>query len=142
MITWMKSIGSADRPITDPPHNGNWKGEAIGFRRDQTPGVRKGDHLILYAPGGSKKIFGLAEVTTDPVPDPNYNRHEHGATPWKVSLAYPRGIIMPVAHGVSIDDVKLSRDLTLSIRRRSHIKLKTEEYEKILGMLIEKLENK
>jgi hypothetical protein len=51
------------------------------FERHRMPGIRMGDHLFLYAPGGSRSIFALAEATADPENDSNYT---YGG--WKLSM--------------------------------------------------------
>ena len=60
MATWLKLIGSATSPVTE------WEREYVGFRKANKPSIRTGDHLFLYAPGGSRRIFALAEVISDP----------------------------------------------------------------------------
>lgn len=130
MRSWLKSIGSFDRPITDHPFYGSYNEEWIGFRKANKPGVRNGDHLSLYAPGGSKRIFAWAEAITDPDHDPGYDSTEHGSCRWRIRVKYR--INLPVASGVSIYDVIApERDLSQSIRQQSHIKLSLEEYESI-----------
>jgi hypothetical protein len=67
MTTWLKMIGSAKTPIT------GWDEDYVGFRKESKPSIQKGDHLFLYAPGGSKHIFASAVATSDPESDPSYN---------------------------------------------------------------------
>ena len=80
-----------------------------------------GDHLFLYAPGGSKRIFAIAKVVGDPEPDIACNG-ERGSCRWQVGVQYL--IKRPVASGIHIAEVSTGkRTLTYSIRRQSHIKL-------------------
>ena len=141
MNNWLKLIGSFDKPITEPPLNGRWDKDYVGFRKTRKPGIRKGDHLFLYAPGGSRSIFALAEAITDPEHDTNYNPSEHGSCRWNVRVKYL--INVSVACGVSIQEISLpSRNLTHSVRQQSHIKLSLDEYRNArnkLQMKVEKL---
>jgi hypothetical protein len=126
MTTWLKVIGSARKPITEAPFHGNYNVEHIGFRKADKPGIRAGDHLFLYAAGGSRRIFALAEVVGDPECDPNYNPNEEGSCRWRLYVHYQ--INFPVASGIPVDDVICSqRDLTKSLRQASHVRLLPEE---------------
>ena len=126
MPTWLKLIGSAKKPITEQPFYGRYDAEHVGFRKTRKPGIRAGDHLFLYAPGGSRRIFALAEAIADPELDPNYNPDQEGSCRWKVRVRYL--INLPVSSGILIDDISSAqRDLIRSVRRASHIKLLPEE---------------
>jgi hypothetical protein len=120
MHTWLKSIGSARQPITD-----HYTDLSVGFRKKSKPGIRKGDHLFFYAPGGSKRIFALAEATDNPERDIKYDPEIQGSCRWKLSVRYL--INLPVADGVHLDDVRSKRHLAGSIRQQSHINLRPEE---------------
>lgn len=127
MNNWLKLIGSSDKPITEHPFYGNFKEDYIGFRKARMPGIRMGDHLFLYAPGGSRSIFALAEAAANPENDSNYNPKEDGSCRWKLHIRYL--INLPVASGILIDEVSSEqRKLTKSICQQSHIKLSPEEY--------------
>lgn len=127
MNNWLKLIGSSDKPITEHPFYGNYNAEYIGFRKKCMPGIRMGDHLFLYAPGGSRSIFALVEAMTDPETDSNYNPIVDGSCRWKLHVQYLLNV--PVASGVLIDEVNTGhRNLTHSVRQQSHIKLTPEEY--------------
>ena len=131
MHTWLKLIGSAQDPITE------WKEKQVGFRKKNMPGVRTGDHLVLYAPGDNKHIFALAEATGDPERDDNYDEKVQGSCRWKVSVEYL--INLPIAFGVNIDEVDTDRrPLARSVRQQSHINLYPKEYESAKSKLQEK----
>jgi hypothetical protein len=125
MTTWLKLIGSAKSPITEAPFRGDYTVDHVGFRRAGKPRVRAGDHLFLYAPGGSRRIFALAEAVGDPEYDPKYHPNEEGSCRWNLHVRYL--INLPVASGILIDDIISERDLTKSIRQAGHIKLFPEE---------------
>ena len=129
MNSWLKLIGSAKEPVTE------WRKPYVGFRKENRPGIRSGDQLFFYAPGGSKCIFALAEATGDPKLDNRFDPNKEGSCRWKVAVCYPGKLNFPVKSGIPIDAIQSLRELTKSIRRASHIKLHPEEsqsaYEKL-----------
>lgn len=140
MNHWLKLIGSSTKPITDHPFYGNYKKEFIGFRKAGKPGIRMGDHIFLYAPGGSKSIFALAEATDDPELDDIFNPEEEGSCQWQLSVRYLMNL--PVANGIIIDEANSGRrKLTRSICRQSHIKLFPDEYKLAYDKLQKKTSN-
>jgi len=140
MKNWLKSIGSAKRPITEAPFHGEYRTEQVGFRKAGKPGVRSGDRLFLYAPGGSRRIFALAEAVGDPEHDPNYNPNKEGSCRWKLAVRYLSNLNLPVASGILIEDVVSYRKvkLTKSIGQKSHIELHLEESESAHELLYER----
>jgi hypothetical protein len=129
MQSWLKLIGSVDKPLTHPDYQGRWEEDYIGFRKARKPSIRSGDHIFLYAPGGTKSIFALAEAIGDPY-NPNAVGHEY----WNVNIRYL--INLPVTSGIHIDEIITSqRNLLKSIQRQSHIKLSSEEAELALHKL-------
>jgi hypothetical protein len=79
MQTWLKLIGSGTVPITGYPWYGNYKEPYIGFRKRHKPSIRRGDHLFLYAPGGSMRIFALVNATSDLEYDADYDPEKEGS---------------------------------------------------------------
>lgn len=140
MKTWLKLIGSAEMPITGSPYFGHYNENHVGFRKANKPSIQRGDHLFLYAPGGSKRIFALAEAVSDPEADSNYDSHAEGSCHWKLNVRYV--INLPVRSGIQIDAVTTGhRNLTDSIRQQSHIKLTSEESKLAFNKLKEKKES-
>jgi|GEM_PF-4975714 len=136
MRTWLKLIGSAENPITEPPYNGKYNGEPIGFRKADKPGIRTGDQLFLYAPGGSQRIFAFVEVISDPQPIRNPQPKKKGDCQWTLDV---RCLInLPVASGILIKEVSSDRNLSLSVRQSSHFKLRPKEYESAYSKLVQK----
>jgi len=77
--------------------------------------------MFLYAPGGSRRIFALAEVVSDPERDPKYDG-KHGSCYWQLSVSYI--INLPVTSGILLDDIMSGeRDLRSSLRQQSHVRL-------------------
>jgi hypothetical protein len=137
MNYWLKLIGSSDRPVTGEPWHGRFDETTIGFRKQGRPSIQAGDHLFLYAPGGSKRIFATAEVVTDPEQDANYDPSENGSCRWKIHIRYL--INLQVESGISIDQASLpTRALANSVKQQSHIKLSTDEYKHIHKRLEER----
>lgn len=54
---WLKVIGESRHPRE------HYKETFIGLPKRQKP--RNGDHMVLYAVGGSKNVFALVEVTSE-----------------------------------------------------------------------------
>ncbi len=127
MTNWLKLIGCSKIPITGPPFNGQYDKTTIGFRKAHKPSIRAGDKLFLYAPGGSKRIFALAEATSDPERNTSYDPEEYGSCQWKLNIRYL--INLPVDSGLHINEIDIERDLAKSITQKSHIRLSPEEYE-------------
>ena len=122
MKTWLKLIGSAESPITE------WKKPYVGFRKKNKPGIRMGDRLFLYAPGSNnRRIFALAVAVSDPERVSDDNPNLKGSCQWNVGVRYE--INHPVTSGILIGDVSSHRNLTMSLRQQSHIKLHPEESE-------------
>ena len=137
MTAWLKAIGSAKRPITEAPFHGSYVGEHVGFRKEAKPGIRTGDHLFLYASGGSRSIFALAEAVADPERDPRYNPNEEGSCRWRVQVKYL--INLPVASGILVDDAGCDgRDLSRSLSQKSHVKLRPKESQLAHAKLVER----
>jgi hypothetical protein len=137
MTTWLKLIGSQEKPITEAPWHGSYTDEYIGFRKASKPSIQVGDHLFLYAPGGSRRIFALAEAVGDPEPDPNYKPNEHGSCQWRLSVRYLTNL--PVPSGIPLDDIVCGdRDLRLSLRQASHVRLLAGESQLAYSKLQEK----
>jgi hypothetical protein len=135
MRTWLKVIGSGKDPITGHPFYGNYNISSVGFRKPTKPGIRMGDHLFLYAAGGSKRIFAMAEATGDPWYD--NNRAPQDDCPWKLSVRYL--MHCRVEAGIHIDEIGTDqRDLMLALRQASHIALSPEESRLAYSKLREK----
>ena len=137
MNTWLKLIGCSKKPITGEPYCGCYKLKYVGFRKESKPGIRTGDYLFLYAAGGSKQIFALAEAINEPKRNDNYNPDEQGSCRWNLNVEYL--INLPVDSGIHIDEISTEqRDLTASIQRQSHISLHPEESSLAFSKLQEK----
>jgi hypothetical protein len=137
MSAWLKVIGSHKTPIPVDRCSGYYtdENESVGFRRENRPGIREGDHLFLYGAGGSKRIFALVEAIGNPERDNKYDAKSEGSCRWKLRIQYSTNL--PVASGLPIDEVRTKRDLARSISQKSHIKLSPEEYKSVYSSLEE-----
>jgi len=135
MKTWLKLIGSAENPITDPPFNGIYKEDQIGFRKANKPGIRTGDRLFLYAPGGSMRLFALAEAISDPQKISNPQPKRKGDCQWTLRVRYE--INLPVTSGIHINEVSSDRNLSMSVRQASHFGLEPREYQSAHSKLLQ-----
>lgn len=84
-----------------------------------------GDLMVLYAVGGSKRIFALAEVTRKVYDSGDEN------WPYRVDIKYD--VNLPVSSGVDIGQVGTERNLLRSLLRQSYVELSAEEYERTSG---------
>ena len=79
--------------------------------------------MVLYAVGGSKRVFALAQVTSEV-----YNSGNE-RWPYRMDVSY--SVNLPVRLGVHIDEVSTAeRDLLRSLRQASYLELSPEEYER------------
>jgi hypothetical protein len=110
-------IGTSQRPCPDP-----YTRDYADFARMPRQ-IRPGDYLVLYAVGGFKRVFALAEVTSE-VRASGVERW-----PYRVSLKYV--VNLPPASGVHLDAITTEeRDLLRVIRRgASYFKLRPGEYD-------------
>jgi len=129
MSAFLKLIGSAENPCPEP-----YDKKFVDFSRNPRQ-VQPGDHLVLYAAGGRKRVFAIAEVTSG-VYDAG---SEYGRRwPYRVDIRYMVGPLL-ASEGVHINEVSTpERDLLRSVGRQSYIKLKPEEYERAAAKLQQK----
>lgn len=132
MTTWLKTVGFYDSPVAD------WRERHLGFRTYK-PTIRPGDHVFLYASGGSRRIFALAEAISGPEKDPNYREGAEGSCRWRLAVRYV--LNLPVAAGIHIDDVVSHRGVKLRIAagQKSHTRLRPEEGESARKLLQKKV---
>ena len=82
-----------------------------------------GDHMVLYAVGGTKRVFAAVEVTSEP--------YATGDKEWPYRVDIKYLVHLSRAQGVHLSEVNTpKRDLIRSIRRASYVELRPEEYER------------
>src|SRR5262245_53997787 len=95
---WLKLIGTTERPCPQP----YTKPYAESRRRMRS--IRQGDRMVLYAVGCGKRVFALAEVTSDV--------HPSGTPDWPYRVDLNYEVNLPVEAGVPIDSISTTeRDL-------------------------------
>lgn len=118
MSPFLKLIGSAKNPCPEP-----YSHSFVDFSRRPLQ-IRKGDHLVLYAAGVRKRVFALAEVTSEV-----YEADLDGRWPHRMDISYV--VNLPPSLGVHIDEISTEeRDLVRSLKRQSYLRLTEEEYKR------------
>lgn len=116
-----------DHQITD------YSRKYVSFAAKRPRNIHPGDHMLLYA-SGTKRVFGLAEVTSEVYDSDDDNPHRY---PSRVNIRYI--INLPAASGVHLDEVSTSRrDLARSIKRASYIEIDENEYTSGATKLLER----
>lgn len=124
---WIKALGGGAREARIPD---DWATVADGlFNHSVTfgrhPNMKRGDKIALYA-SGWKLIFAVGEVT-----GAAYQAESVADTPWpwRVNVHLHQSVRF-VHDGVPLDELSVDgRDLSVSMRRRSHMRLSDAEYE-------------
>jgi hypothetical protein len=126
MSNWLKMIGNSEHPC---PEDYAMNFAFVHFRGHRPTRILPGDHLVLYACGGSHHVFALAEVESEV--------YDNGQQEWPFQVDIKYIIGLPVSAGVHIDDISTpQRDLLSAIRAgHSYIELTPEEYEQAVTML-------
>jgi hypothetical protein len=132
MSTFLKLIGSAANPCPEP-----YTKNFVDFSRNPRR-VRPGNHLVLYAAGGRKCVFALAEVVSSVY---DAGTEYGGRWPYRVDVRYL--VNLSPSDGVHIDEVSTpERDLLRSVGRQSYISLSPEEYSRAATRLRQAAESK
>lgn len=120
---WLKMIGTTEKPCPD-----SWTHNYVHFRKDKPCGIHPGDHMVLYAVGRKKRMFALAEVTSDV--------YDNGQEEWCYQMDVKYAVNLPVKSGVSIDQISTKRDLVGPIQwGSSYIEIEPEEYDQAVTLL-------
>lgn len=116
MRYWLKMIGTSERPWNEP-----YLSTHVDFTCEPRL-MRRGDIMVLYAVGGSMRVFALVEITSE--------FYDSGAARWPRRVSIDFEVNVPVPCGVHIDEVSTpERDLRLALRQQSYIELTPAEYE-------------
>ncbi|HST34833.1 MAG TPA: hypothetical protein VLJ80_15085 [Solirubrobacteraceae bacterium] len=130
MEYWLKSLGTTTKPMKD-----DWLNEAhrmldfVTSRKRMA--MRPGDKLALYATGHGS-VFAVGTVTSFAF---EHGEPGHEDFVWRVNvqLDQPREFIH---EGVPLDLVSVDdRDLRVSIKQKSQIRLSSNEFEAIEASL-------
>jgi hypothetical protein len=130
---WLKLIGTGKDPCEE---NYAFKKEFADFSISKRPNdVHPGDQLVLYAAGGSRYLFALAEVISevrDVLPG-GYEGKDYKTYPYRVDIKYIFRV--PVSAGIHINEITTPKRNLPGAIRRSYIKLKPEEFESAVSKL-------
>jgi hypothetical protein len=118
MARFLKVIGSGQIPCPEP-----YDRPYVDFSDRSNPAKRVsiGDELILYAAGGSKRIFAKATVESE-VYGSGRERW-----PYRVDVSYQVNVL--ARDGVPIDEIAQARDLGVSVLRQSYLGLTDAEFD-------------
>jgi hypothetical protein len=136
---WVKSIGSATRPLEDPWQDPRWDSECA-FPSSRSIGVKVGDFMIYYA-AHHQHLFGIVEVLTE-----EFLSTEPFAQEWPRRLR-----VRPILHrqkqtplltrqwsvGPFIRDyfAPSGHSLSQAITQKSHIRISANEFERVQAAL-------
>jgi hypothetical protein len=116
--SWLKLIGTSKKPF-----QGRYENPHVDFSKNKRPrAIHPGDQIVLYAPGGSKRLFALAEVTSEV-----YENNEYEEYPYRVDISYE--VNLPVSAGIHIEEVSTPKRNLLGAIQGSYLRLKPEEFE-------------
>jgi predicted RNA-binding protein with PUA-like domain len=93
-----------------------WDGVTNPLALKHIRSMTKGDRVMIYHTGDVKAVVGLAEVVSDPYPDPK----DRGGTLWVVDIKANRRLPRPVGlteikHDAAFKDMALVRMGRLSV---------------------------
>ena len=123
---WLKLIGTSKKPWdVNRPYPWPYVRSRKRMRK-----MRPGDMMVLYAVGGSKRVFGLVRVTSAVRPSNDKD------WPWEVGVA-PEISMAPNA-GVDIEQVSTPEwDIMQSIPRAAYFELTPSQYQRAESKLRE-----
>ena len=121
---WLKLIYSSKHPCPE-----TYERSYVHFRKGKPRRIHRGDRMVVYACGGSKHVFALADVTGEV--------YVNGQEDWPYQVDISYLVKLPVSSGVSINDISTSeRNLVRPIQwGASYIELRPEEYERAAALL-------
>jgi hypothetical protein len=113
---WLKMIGTAERPCPDP-----YTLDYADFARMPRQ-IRAGDHMILYAVGGTKRVFALAEATGAV--------RQSGVERWPYRMSIKYLVNLAPHSGIHVDAITTEKREILRVIRRcaGYFRLLPEEY--------------
>jgi hypothetical protein len=131
MTIWLKSLGHSGNPL--PATWAQDGAEPDRLRRayfPQRPRIDRGDRLVYYA-AGWRRCFGVVEVISDGPSEDHPHPTEPVRWPWSVEvqplLLVPDLRVAPPLEAIGVGP--------LSVRRKSHIRLSSEHYERAVDAL-------
>ncbi|MDT7806410.1 MAG: hypothetical protein QOJ70_223 [Acidobacteriota bacterium] len=121
---WLKLIGSSKNPC--PEH---YSKPYVDFSKSKRPRhVHPGDRVVLYAAGGSKRLFALAKVTSEvyDITSETIDNKDYETYPYRVNIEYIFRV--PVSAGIHIEEITTPQRNLLSAVQGSYLRLKPEEF--------------
>jgi hypothetical protein len=122
MAIWLKLVGAVDDPMPDPwlTKRSDLRNE-VGFNKRAAVDI--GEELVLYAIP-QRRVIAIAKVNSHPVRSGN-----HARWPWRSKVSLQLAIV-DYDRAPELSDIQEpgGRDLSRSVQRQSHIKLRWSEY--------------
>jgi hypothetical protein len=115
---WLKAVGHAKGPLPEAwlaDERWHTRLTRTGFPR--RPRIVPGDRLVLYA-SVWKRVFGIAEVTSDPGPS------GHERWPWQVSIE-PLVVVPHLENAPPVEAIGVA---PRSMSQQSHVRLTPGQY--------------
>lgn len=130
---WLKSVGSAEQPL-----HRDWRlkeqhllDKCWFSKHPRSP--QEGDLFVYYAAKWGR-LCALMEVVSDEVLDEIDGHPKHGAR-WRYAMRVRPLILLHLPIAPTLLQAEID---PLRVRRQSHIKLETPEYDHIRGLLLDR----
>jgi hypothetical protein len=115
---WLKAVGAVGRPISEIWWGEKHRTDFVDFPY-RPRAIKDGDLLVLYG-ATTGKVVGVMRVKGD--------WYEGGATErWNYRMDAELLAARPVSEGIPLQDLSEEREITKSIRQKSHIRLSDAE---------------
>jgi hypothetical protein len=121
---WLKAIGAQGWPADEIWWNERKREEGIRFPF-KPRSIKIGDFMVIYA-AGTGKVVGVVEVKSDWF-------HEKAEKRWPYRMDTVVRVAKPISEGVPLETLSDEREITKSIRQKSHIRLSAAEASKALA---------
>jgi len=100
---WLKVVGTQQENLR------RYEKTHVGFPKNKRPrNINPGDRMVLFAVGGTRRVFALAEVVSEIYPNKMYPQF-----PYTVDISYQ--LNLPISAGVDIGEIS-SRSLLSAVR--------------------------
>jgi predicted RNA-binding protein with PUA-like domain len=107
-----------------------WDGVSNNLALKYLRGIRKGDRALIYHTGDERRLVGVAQVVSDPCPDPEQNDAKLVVVDVKPQKRLKRA--------VTLDEIKSCQEFAdfdlVRLPRLSVMPVREEQWEKLMEM--------